>query len=94
MGNKGLKNYDEDFFDNMNKKFNGPIKDDGKVNRASFEYISIIGKGGYGRVWKALMKKKKIYFALKEMSKAKIIDRKSVLSIIFERNLLSEMHHP
>ena len=94
MGNKSLKNYDEDFFDNMNKKFNDPIKDDGKVNRASFEYISIIGKGGYGRVWKALMKKKKIYFALKEMSKAKIIDRKSVLSIIFERTLLSEMHHP
>ena len=94
MGNKGLKNYDEDFFDNMSKKYNNQIKDDGKVNRASFEYISIIGKGGYGRVWKALMKKKKIYFALKEMSKAKIIDRKSVLSIIFERNLLSEMHHP
>ena len=78
----------------MSKKINGKRKDDGKVNRASFEYISIIGKGGYGRVWKALMKKNQKCYALKEMSKAKIIDKKSVSSIVFERNLLSEINHP
>ena len=78
----------------MNKKLNAKYKDDGKVNRTSFEYISIIGKGGYGRVWKVVMKKNKKYYALKEMSKAKIIDKKSVSSIIFERDLLSEMNHP
>ena len=93
MGNKGPK-VDENFFDNMNKKLNGKYKDDGRVNRTSFEYISIIGKGGYGRVWKVVMKKNKKYYALKEMSKAKIIDKKSVSSIIFERDLLSEMNHP
>ena len=93
MGNKNFKG-EENFFESMNKKLNAKFKDDGKVNRASFEYISIIGKGGYGRVWKVLMKKNKKYFALKEMSKAKIIDKKSVTSIIFERNLLSEMNHP
>ena len=93
MGNKGTK-LDENFFDNMAKKLYGKNKDDGKINRSSFEYISIIGKGGYGRVWKALLKKKRKYYALKEMSKAKIIDKKSVTSIIFERNLLSEMNHP
>ena len=93
MGNKNLKG-DDNFFENMSKKLNGKKKDDGKINRSSFEYISIIGKGGYGRVWKALMKKNKKYYALKEMSKAKIIDKKSVTSIIFERDLLSEMNHP
>ena len=93
MGNKNPK-IDENFFENMNKKLNGKTKDDGKVNRASFDYISIIGKGGYGRVWKVLMKKRKKYYALKEMSKAKIVDKKSVESIIFERDLLSEMNHP
>ncbi len=93
MGNKGPK-VDENFFDNMNKKLNAKYKDDGRVNRTSFEYISIIGKGGYGRVWKVVMKKNKKYYALKEMSKAKIIDKKSVSSIIFERDLLSEMNHP
>jgi serine/threonine kinase 32 len=78
----------------MNKKLNGKKNDDGKVSRSSFEYISIIGKGGYGRVWKVVMRKNKKLYALKEMSKAKIIDKKSVTSIIFERNLLSEMNHP
>ncbi len=93
MGGKSTK-VDENFFEKMSKKINGKRKDDGKVNRASFEYISIIGKGGYGRVWKALMKKNQKCYALKEMSKAKIIDKKSVSSIVFERNLLSEMNHP
>ena len=40
------------------------------------------------------MKKKNKNYALKEMSKVKIIDKKSVGSITFERNLLSEMNHP
>ena len=93
MGGKSTK-VDENFFEKMSKKINGKRKDDGKDNRASFEYISIIGKGGYGRVWKALMKKNQKCYALKEMSKAKIIDKKSVSSIVFERNLLSEMNHP
>ena len=93
MGGKSTK-VDENFFEKMSEKINGKRKDDGKVNRASFEYISIIGKGGYGRVWKALMKKNQKCYALKEMSKAKIIDKKSVSSIVFERNLLSEMNHP
>ena len=34
----------------------------------------------------------KIY-AIKEMSKAKIIDKKSVDSILGEKNLLSQLHH-
>ncbi len=93
MGAKSPK-VDENFFENMSKKLNANKKDDGKVNRALFEYISVIGKGGYGRVWKVLMKKNKKYYALKEMSKAKIIEKKAVSSIIFERDLLSEMNHP
>ena len=93
MGNRNIK-VDDHFFENMSKKLNGKKKEDGKINRASFEYISIIGKGGYGRVWKSVMKKSKKYYALKEMSKAKIIDKKSVTSIIFERDLLSKMNHP
>ena len=35
----------------------------------------------------------KIY-AIKEMSKAKIIDKKSVDSILGERDILSTLHHP
>ena len=40
------------------------------------------------------MKKNNKKYALKEMSKVKIIDKKSVKSIRDERNFLSKLHHP
>ena len=65
-----------------------------KITKSSFEYISIIGKGGFGKVWKVYSRKQKAQFAVKEMSKAKIIDKHSEKSVKFERDLLSRMHHP
>ena len=78
----------------MDKKINGELYKDGKVNKNSFEFIEIIGKGGLSIVWKVLNKKDKKNYALKEMSKVKIIDTKSVNNILFERDLLSKMNHP
>ena len=54
----------------------------------------MIGRGGFGKVWKALDKKFKKFYALKEISKVKVIDKKSINSIIYERELLSRLHHP
>jgi serine/threonine protein kinase len=54
----------------------------------------VIGRGGFGKVWKVYSKKYKRAYALKEMSKAKIIDKKSERSIRFEKELLSKMNHP
>ena len=65
-----------------------------KVSKHSFEYIQIIGRGGFGKVWKVLLKKSKKIYAMKEMSKAKIIDRRSERSVKSERELLSKMDHP
>ena len=45
-------------------------------------------------MWKVIFKKNKKPFALKEMSKVKIIDRKSERSIMYERELLSKLKHP
>jgi len=56
--------------------------------------VSIIGRGGFGKVWKVFYKKKNKYFAMKEMSKTKIIDKKSDKSVKSERDLLSKMSHP
>ena len=53
----------------------------------------IIGRGGFGKVWKVRLKKANDFFALKEMSKVKIIDRRSEISIMSERNLLSNLNH-
>ena len=64
------------------------------ISKKSFEYISIIGRGGFGKVWKVFFKKNKIQYALKEMSKAKIIDKRSEKSVLYERDLLSTMNHP
>ena len=64
------------------------------INKNMFEFNYIIGKGGFGKVWRVKYKKTKEIFALKEMSKRKIIDKKSVKSINNERVFLSKLHHP
>ena len=42
-----------------------------EISKSSFEFISIIGKGGFGNVWKVYDKKYHTYYAMKEMSKKK-----------------------
>ena len=64
------------------------------VSRDNFEFLYIIGKGGFGKVWKVQHKQTKISYALKEMSKLKIIDKKSIKSIKSELDLLSGMESP
>ena len=64
------------------------------VNRNYFEFLYIIGRGGFGKVWKVRLKSTNEYFALKEMFKVKVIDRRSEFSIMSERNLLSRLKHP
>ena len=64
------------------------------MNRNSFDYLSIIGRGGFGKVWKVCHKQTKSLYAMKEMNKAKIIDKKSDKSVKSERDLLSKLNHP
>jgi len=59
-----------------------------------FDFKYIIGKGGFGKVWKVSLKKTNELYALKEMSKAKIIDKKSEKAIKYERDLLVKIKHP
>ena len=75
-----------------NTSFDSP--DSESINKSSFDYISVIGRGGFGKVWKVESKKNNKLYAMKEMSKVKIIDKRSEKSIKSERNLLSKMNHP
>ena len=59
-----------------------------------FESIYPIGKGGFGKVWKVYMKKTSEVYAMKEMFKAKVIKKKSINSVMNERNLLAKIRHP
>ena len=65
-----------------------------KPNKSMFEFLYVVGRGGFGKVWMVRYKKTHEKYALKEMSKVKIIDRKSEKSIKNEREFLSKLHHP
>ena len=58
-----------------------------------YNLIKVIGKGGFGRVWKVDLKKTKQVYALKIMSKAKVLAKKSVQSVMNERQLLCQIDH-
>ena len=64
------------------------------LHKSDFKFLYVIGKGGFGRVWKIQSKKTKTKYALKEMSKVRIIDKKSEKSINTEREFLSKLNHP
>jgi serine/threonine protein kinase len=51
----------------------------------------VIGKGGFGRVWKVSDKKSRRVYALKVIDKARVISKKSVQSIMNEKEILSRL---
>jgi serine/threonine protein kinase len=65
-----------------------------EVSRKMFNVLLAIGKGGFGKVWKVEGKRGGGVFAMKEMSKAKIIGKKSVTSVMNEKIFLSRLTHP
>ena len=52
------------------------------MTRNDFHFMEVIGEGGYGKVWKVEMMKSKKLYAMKEMSKAMIIMKKSVDNVL------------
>lgn len=64
------------------------------LSKSHFQFHYGIGKGGFGKVWRVELKKTKESFAMKEMSKARVLSKKSVNSVLSERKLLSYLKHP
>lgn len=56
-------------------------------NHFLFHYV--IGRGGFGKVWKVEKKKEKKAFAMKEMHKGRIISKRSVNSVMNEKKFLT-----
>ena len=63
------------------------------LTRNHFQFQYVIGRGGFGKVWKVEYKKTKKTYAMKEMSKARILAKKSVNSVLNERKILSLLKH-
>jgi hypothetical protein len=59
------------------------------VAKQHFIFHFVIGKGGFGKVWKVELKKSRSFHAMKEMSKSKIIAKRSVNSVMNEKELLT-----
>lgn len=64
------------------------------VSRSHFTFHYVIGRGGFGRVWRVEMKRDRQLFAMKEMAKARVLAKKSVNSVMNERKLLGALKHP
>ena len=64
------------------------------INKNNFQFHYIIGKGGFGKVWKIELKKTRTLYAIKEMQKARVISKRSVNSVMNERKLLTQLKHP
>ena len=63
-------------------------------SRAGYIFEYAIGKGGFGKVWKVVLKRSKQTYAMKEMSKGRVITKRSVHSVMNERKLLSKLRCP
>lgn len=76
-----------------NCDFKGEEKDakQSGISKANFQKQYPIGRGGYGKVWKVKHKTEDKFYALKEMDKSHVIAKRSVTSILFERELLSRL---
>lgn len=66
------------------------------INRTTkdFRFRTIVGKGGFGSVWKVQKKDDHKIYAMKILSKAQILYRHSVYSVMNERRLLAHLNHP
>ena len=65
-----------------------------KITIVNFTRQYLIGRGGYGRVWKVQSRNDHKFYAMKEISKVKAYMKKSLSSIILEQHILSKLHHP
>jgi serine/threonine protein kinase len=64
------------------------------LSRSHFQFLYVIGKGGFGKVWRVRHKKTMQDLALKEMNKVLILQNNSANSVFNERKLLAVLKHP
>jgi len=63
------------------------------ITKNHFQFQYAIGRGGFGKVWRVERKKEKEIYAMKEMSKARVMAKKSVGCVMNELKLLTSLNN-
>ena len=71
-----------------------PRGKEGKASVADFELLSVVGRGGYGKVVQARHRCSGAVFAIKMLRKSKLERRKQIERTLTERLILAKVHHP
>lgn len=79
---------------NCNFKTENETDNVAATNKNHFMFHYVIGRGGFGKVWKVEKKKEKKLYAMKEMHKGRIIQKRSVNSVMNEKKFLTQLNHP
>jgi serum/glucocorticoid-regulated kinase 2 len=94
MGNCNLRAEDESNAVSSKAKFLIPPG----LNKTMFEHKYAIGRGGFGKVWRVsstrLTGGSGTEFAMKEMLKARVMNKKSIQSVMNELKLLQLINSP
>lgn len=64
------------------------------TSKSDFAFLEIIGKGTFGSVWKVQHRKSMKFYAIKELSKALVVAKKSVENVLSEKKILKKLCHP
>jgi len=67
---------------------------DGQVNFNSFEVLSILGSGAFGRVFKVVKKGTNKIYAMKALKKHNLIVKNQLRYAVTEANVLKQASHP
>ncbi len=61
------------------------------MSASLFEFEEVIGRGAFGKVWRVKSRANGKVFALKEINKVMIVQKKSVRSVMNERDILQNL---
>ncbi|KAJ2724955.1 Serine/threonine-protein kinase [Coemansia sp. Benny D115] len=70
------------------------MKDSTPLNIEQFDLLKVIGKGSFGKVMQVRKRDTNRIYAMKILSKSKIVMRSEVAHTLAERNVLAKINHP